>query len=172
MSNKIFQVMVKFMEQKIFDKLINKLKFKRKRTKNVASGYIKGEYVTVYFEGEKFTIIIPDEKLTEEECRKIAKIILIELYKLIGMELNIEDIEIKMLGFASGICNYCLIKAFTYKCHRCKGYYCSEHRLPENHNCPANRKIKYKIKKKEKMEEKKEKDKKSKKVIIVESYCG
>lgn len=24
-----------------------------------------------------------------------------------------------------------------FKCHRCNGYFCSEHRLPENHNCPG-----------------------------------
>ena len=161
------------MAQKIFDKLIDKLHFKKKETKNIASGYIKGTYTTVYYEGEKFTIIIPDENLTEEECRRIAKKILLELYKLEGIELNIDDIEIKMRGFASGICNYCLIRfPFTYKCKRCKGYYCSEHRLPEKHNCPGERKIKFDTKQKEEVKKKEKNEEKTKKVLITESHCG
>ena len=160
------------MAQKLFDKLTDKLKFKKKKT-NIASGYIDGVYVTVYYQGEKFSILIPDENLTEEECRRIAKKIIKELYKLEGIKLDIDDIEIKMKGFASGICNYCLIVfPFTYKCHRCKGYYCSEHRLPENHNCPGERKLKFKNEEKDKDKEKKKKDEKGKKVEIVESHCG
>ncbi|MFX0132560.1 MAG: AN1-type zinc finger domain-containing protein [Candidatus Hodarchaeota archaeon] len=173
MSNKIFEVLISSMAQKLFDRLIEKLKFKKKETKNIASGYIDGAFVTVYYEGEKFSIIIPDENLTEEECRRIAKKILLELYKLEGIELDINEIEIKMRGFASGICNYCLIRfALTYKCKRCKGYYCSEHRLPEKHNCPGERKTKLKTKEKDKEKKEKDKGEKTKKVVIIESHCG
>jgi hypothetical protein len=161
------------MAQKLFDKLINKIQFKKKDTKSIASGYIDGVNTTIYYEGEKFTIIIPDEKLAEEECRKIAKKILLELYKLEGIELDINEIEIRMKGFASGICNYCLIRfPFTYKCKRCKGYYCSEHRLPEEHNCPGEREIKFEIKQKEHIKKKKENGEKTEKVVITESHCG
>ncbi len=172
MSNKIFQTSINFMEQFIFDKLVDKLRFKKKQKENAASGYFDGELVTIYHEGEQITIIIPDDNLSEEQCQRLAKKILIELYKLKGIELEIDDIEVEMLGFASGICNYCLIKAFTHKCRRCKGYYCSEHRLPEYHDCPGERKLEFKIKEIEKTKDKAEKDEKSKKVIILESHCG
>lgn len=36
-------------------------------------------------------------------------------------------------------CSYCRrkIKDIPFKCHRCTREYCSEHRLPEDHNCPS-----------------------------------
>lgn len=164
--------MFDYLNQSVFDKSTDNLKFKKKETKNIASGTIDGEHVTIYYERKQFTIIIPNDMLQEEECRKIAKKILIELYKLLGIEISIEEIEIKMLGFASGICNYCLIKALTYKCRRCKGYYCSEHRLPENHNCPVDKQVEFEMKKKEKDKNKENKNKKSKEIVIFETHCG
>ncbi|MHA1298435.1 MAG: AN1-type zinc finger domain-containing protein, partial [Candidatus Helarchaeota archaeon] len=169
---KIFETIISFMAQKLFDKLAEKLKFKKKEKKDVASGYIDGAYITIYYEEDKFTTIISDDKLTDEECRRIAKKIIKELYKLQGIELDINDIEINMRGFASGICHYCLIKVLTYKCRRCNGYYCSNHRLPEKHNCPGDRKIRFEIIRKEKNKKKLDKDEKSEKIIIVESHCG
>ena len=115
MSNKIFQASINFLVQTVFNRLIKKLNFKRREKENLASGFVEGKNVSIYHENKLLTIIIPNEKLSEEECRRIAKKILIELYKLEGIELEIEEIEIKMLGFASGICNYCLIKTISYK---------------------------------------------------------
>ena len=44
LSNKIFEVLVSFMAQKLFDKLIDKMQFKKKDKNNIASGYIDGAY--------------------------------------------------------------------------------------------------------------------------------
>ena len=37
---------------------------------------------------------------------------------------------------ASGVCNYCKKRVFLpYRCHRCQGLYCADHRFPETHDC-------------------------------------
>ncbi|MHA1378836.1 MAG: AN1-type zinc finger domain-containing protein [Candidatus Helarchaeota archaeon] len=172
MSNKIFESIISFMSQQLFDKIIDVFKFKLKGKKNIASGYLEDEYVTIYFEGDKLTIIIPDENLSEKKCHKIAKKIIKKIYNLRGIELELDEIEIKMLSFASGICNFCLIKAFTYKCRRCKAYYCSNHRLPENHNCPGEHKLAFEIKERAFNKKKYAEEEKSAKIIITESHCG
>ena len=172
MSNKIFEAIIHSLAMPLFNKLTEKLNFKKKEKENVASGIIDGAHVTIFHEGEKLTIIIPDDKLSEEKCRKIAKKIIKKLYQLMEIEIDLDNIEIKMKGFASGICNFCLIKAFTYKCHRCRGYYCGEHRLPEKHNCPGNRRLQFQINEDISDKEEQKKDEKSEKVIILESHCG
>lgn len=45
--------------------------------------------------------------------------------------------ESKMSETSAMICQKCGKETFLpFKCQYCGGYFCSEHRLPENHNCP------------------------------------
>ncbi|MBS7250866.1 MAG: hypothetical protein KIH08_09820 [Candidatus Freyarchaeota archaeon] len=121
-------------------------------------------------DGEKINIIIPDERIPRDECEEIAKKILVAIYSLLGKKVKLEEITVTRLGYASGTCNYCLVLTpLTFKCKRCGGYYCAEHRLPEKHNCPSgkteeidNRNLVRKRKTSKKREE----------IILSEAPCG
>lgn len=140
MSNLIFQALINGLTQTFFQKFVSELDFKM-RSGNIAQGSIehKGRRVdiSIIIEGEKISIILPDERIPKDECEQIAKKILLTLYAILGKKITPEEVIITRLGYASGICNYCLaLTPLTYKCHRCGGFYCNEHRLPEKHNCP------------------------------------
>jgi len=54
-----------------------------------------------------------------------------------GCESRCAREESKMSETSAMICQKCGKETFLpFKCQYCGGYFCSEHRLPENHNCP------------------------------------
>ena len=174
MSNLIFQALINSLTQTIFQKYVSELAFKI-RDRNIAQGSIeyKGRKVdiTIIREGEKLSIIIPDQRIPKDECEQIAKKILITLYASLGKKTKPEEIMITRLGYASGICNYCLtVTPLTYKCHRCGGFYCAEHRLPEKHNCPKGKEEE--LTSKNTMKIKKSNKEKGGKIILSETPCG
>jgi len=74
------------------------------------------------------------------------------------------------MGYASTHCNYCLESTpLPYRCLRCGGWYCQDHRLPEDHNCPGSGEAKAVVREVVKM---REKEKEKKEVIAVEVPCG
>ena len=100
----------------------------RERIPGVGDGTIEGHRYTVIQRGNEIYVILPDHP--RDKCEEMVRRILQRLRP---------DAEIKIdsVGYASGHCNYCLASfSLTYRCHRCGGWYCSEHRLPERHNCP------------------------------------
>ncbi|MEM3586205.1 MAG: zinc finger AN1 domain-containing stress-associated protein [Candidatus Jordarchaeaceae archaeon] len=140
MSNLIFQALINGLTQTIFQNFASELTFKM-RARNIAQGSVehKGHRVDVFLimEGEKLSIILPDNSILKDDCEQIAKKILLALYASLGKKIRLEEIVVTRFGYASGICNYCLIVIpLAYKCRRCGGFYCEEHRLPEKHNCP------------------------------------
>ncbi|WXG40883.1 MAG: AN1-type zinc finger domain-containing protein [Candidatus Freyarchaeum deiterrae] len=174
MSNLIFQALINGLNQTIFQKFISELAFNI-RDRNITQGSIEHQGrridITIIREGEKLSIIIPDNRIPKDECEQIAKKILINLYAILGKSTKPEEIMVTRLGYASGICNYCLIVApLTYKCHRCGGYYCAEHRLPEKHNCPKEREEETTNKNIDK--NKKPNKEKGRKIILSEAPCG
>jgi len=100
----------------------------RERVPGVGDGITEGHRYTVIQREDEIYVVLPDHP--RDKCEEIVKRILQRLKP---------DAEIKIssIGYASGHCNYCLsASSLTYRCHRCGGWYCSEHRLPERHNCP------------------------------------
>jgi predicted nucleic acid binding AN1-type Zn finger protein len=100
----------------------------RQREKGVGDGTVDGHKYTVMQRGEQIYIVLPD--YPRDKCENIVK-------KLLQKLKPDAEIKISSIGYASTHCNYCLVPfSFTYRCHRCGGWYCVEHRLPEKHNCP------------------------------------
>lgn len=101
----------------------------RERTRGIGDGKIDGYNYTVAQQGDKIYVILPD--YPRERCKEIVQ-------RLLQRLRPDADIQIGVLGYASNHCNYCLTSvSFAYRCHRCGGWYCNEHRLPERHNCPG-----------------------------------
>jgi hypothetical protein len=100
----------------------------KEREKGVGDGSVEGHKYTVAQRGGEVYIVLPD--YPRERCESIVK-------KLLQKLKPDAEIKISSIGYASSHCNYCLASfSLTYRCHRCGGWYCVEHRLPEKHNCP------------------------------------
>jgi hypothetical protein len=130
------------------------------RSVGIADGELEGSRYTVIQKDDRLYVVLPDHH-PKEECVEIVK-------KLLKRLEPGSEVEVLTLGYTSTHCNYCLEPyAFPFKCHRCGGWYCQEHRLPERHDCPGLGKTvataEYKVK---------EKEKKKKKVVAVELPCG
>jgi len=101
----------------------------RERTSGVGDGKIDGYSYTVVQQEDKIYIVLPD--YPRERCEEVVQ-------KLLRRLRPEAEISIGSVGHASSHCNYCLAPvSFPYRCHRCAGWYCGEHRLPERHNCPS-----------------------------------
>lgn len=100
----------------------------REREKGVGDGTVEGHKYTVVQRGDEIYIVLPD--YPRDRCESIVK-------KLLQKLRPDAEIKIGSIGYASSHCNYCFTSLpFPYRCNRCGGWYCSEHRLPEKHNCP------------------------------------
>lgn len=85
-------------------------------------------------------LILPDRSIPKHVCEEVAKKLAVNLNALVNpLELPPRQVEILKLGAASTICHYCLKTApeLPYRCSKCGGLYCSDHRLPETHDCPG-----------------------------------
>ena len=104
-------------------------------------GFVRegGHIVEVFVrrEGEHVQFILPDRSIPEEVCRRVVEKLSAKLYALVkGEELPPERVQV--VGPSHSFCHYCLKPvALPFRCNRCGGYYCEEHRLPERHNCPG-----------------------------------
>ena len=103
----------------------------RERAKSIGDGTIDGYRYTLVQREDQIYVELPN--YPREKCEEIIRKLLQKLRP---------DAEIKLttLGYVSSHCNYCLTPGgMLHKCHRCGGWYCNEHRLPEQHNCPEDR---------------------------------
>lgn len=138
-------------------------------------GYIReGRYnveVHIKRRGEEVLFLLPDKSIPEEICRKVVRRLSAKLYALVHKtEMPPENVEI--VGPANSFCYYCLEPVYMpFRCNRCGGYFCSEHRLPEKHNCPGDeeREAIASVKRPER-EEKAER--KRKKIFVKAIACG
>jgi len=139
----------------------------RERATGIADGNIEGHNYTVIQRGKRVYVVLPDYH-PWEQCEEIVR----KLLKKLRPE---AEVEVMRLGRASTHCNYCLESSpFPYRCHRCRGWYCQEHRLPERHNCPGLGGAKMATKLEIKMKEtaKKAEERGREKVEAVEIPCG
>jgi len=133
----------------------------RERVRGIGDGNIEGYRYTIVQRGDHILIILPDYQ-PREKCLEVARKILLKLAPK-------AEIQVATMGFASSQCNYCLNPTpLPYRCSRCGGWYCENHRLPEQHNCPGEeRKVKRVAKR-----VKPKKEEKEKKIVVAEIPCG
>jgi len=132
----------------------------RERERGVGDGAVEGHRYTVVQRGDEIYIALPD--YLRNRCKSTVK-------KLLQKLKPDAEIKVSPIGYASSRCNYCLASSsLTFRCHRCGGWYCSEHRLPERHNCPgeSGKLAVERVQRKE--EEKREKEK----IVAVQVPCG
>jgi len=134
----------------------------RERTRGVGDGKIDGYSYTVVQQGDRIYVVLPD--YPRERCEEVVQ-------KLLRMLRPDAEIQIGSVGRTSSHCNYCLTPvSFPYHCHRCAGWYCGEHRLPERHNCPgelgevATERVHVKGEEREK--------ERGEKIVVVQVPCG
>lgn len=102
----------------------------RERGRGIGDGVIEGYGYTLVQRGDQIYIELPD--YPREKCEELVKRLLQKLKPE-------AEIKVSSFGYVSTHCNFCLIPdAMLHKCHRCDGWYCNDHRLPEQHNCPGN----------------------------------
>jgi hypothetical protein len=137
----------------------------KERRNQVGDGTVEDHKYTVVQRGDEIYIVLPD--YPRDKCEDIVR-------KLLQKLKPEAEIKISSIGYASSHCNYCLTSSpMTYRCHRCGGWYCSEHRLPERHNCPngGGGRVSRRQQLKETGSQKEKKEKKEK-VVAVQLPCA
>jgi len=156
-SNLIFRALLSGLSWEMVARLLGL----RERVRGIGDGKVGGYRYTIVQRGDEILIVLPDYA-PREKCQEVAKKILSQLAPK-------SKIRVATMSYASSHCNFCLESTpMPYHCHRCGGWYCESHRLPEKHNCPGEeektREIAERLKPK-KREKKKE-------VIVAEVPCG
>jgi len=125
MSNLIFRTLLSGLSWEIIIRVLGL----RERVKGIGDGEADGYRYTVVQRGDEILIVLSDYA-PREKCQEVAKKILSHLSPE-------SKIQVATMGYASSNCNFCLKPSpMPYHCHRCGGWYCESHRLPEKHNCP------------------------------------
>lgn len=137
----------------------------RERVKGVGDGTVEGHNYTIIQRGDEIYIVLPD--YPRDRCEDLVK----ELLKRLRPD---AEVRIGAIGYASTHCNYCFVSLpLPYRCRRCGGWYCSEHRLPERHNCPAGGVEAFAQRRERRMEERKrETQEKKERVVAVQLPCA
>jgi hypothetical protein len=157
MSNLIFRALLSGVSWKMITRVLGL----RERVKGIGDGEVEGYRYTIVQRGEEILIVLPDYA-PREKCQEVAKEILSQLVPK-------SKIRVATMGNASSHCNFCLKSTpMPYHCHRCGGWYCENHRLPEKHNCPGEKEKTEKII--ERLKPKKREKKKE--IIVAEAPCG
>jgi len=157
MSNLIFRALLSGLRWEAIVRVLGL----NERVKGIGDGRVEGYQYMIVQRGDEILIILPDYE-SREKCEEVAKKILSQLAPK-------SEIQVATMGYASSHCNFCLKPTpMPYHCHRCGGWYCESHRLPEKHNCPGEEVGKGKIV--ERLKPKKQEKKKE--IIIAEVPCG
>lgn len=157
MSNLIFRALLSGLR---WESLIRILGL-QERVKGMGDGKVEGYRYTIVQRGDEILIILPDYA-PKEKCQEVAKKILSQLAPK-------SKIRFATMGYASSHCNFCLKPTpLPHHCHRCEGWYCESHRLPEKHNCPDGKEKGERAVKRIKPKREKEKEK----VVVTEIPCG
>jgi len=156
MSNLIFRALLSGLR---WESVIRELGL-RQRAEGIGDGNVEDYRYTIVQRGDEILIILPDYQ-PREKCLEVAKKILLKLAPK-------SVVRVAKMGHASSHCNYCLEPTpLPYRCHRCEGWYCESHRLPEKHNCPGGKEKEEKV-----VERIKPKKERRKEIVIAEIPCG
>jgi len=102
----------------------------RERSEGVGDGKVEDYRYTIIQRGDKISIVLPEYQ-PQEKCFEVVEKIVSKLDPKAA-------VQVVKMGNASSFCNYCLKQtSLPYRCYRCNGWYCENHRLPEKHNCPG-----------------------------------
>jgi len=157
MSNLIFRAIL---SQITWEEIIRQLGL-RERIKGIGDGKIDEQRYTIVQRGNEISIVLPEYE-PREKCLEMVKKILLKIAPK-------SMIEVTTVGYASSHCNYCLQPTpLPYQCPRCEGWYCQDHRLPEEHNCPEKKRKTEKIAKHIKIK----REEKKKEIVVAEIPCG
>jgi len=98
----------------------------------------------IYFRKSESEAISAPTEFTSSKLLGKSTFYNFRLRRLIFLYLKIYFVEKDLTKMVR--CDYCgkEIKGLSFKCHRCTGEYCSNHHLPEDHNCPGLKKEKEK----------------------------
>lgn len=94
--------------------------------------------VFVKYEGGKVKFLLPEPSVPAEINERVVRRIASELYEHVhGVEMPPEKLKVEAATYS--FCYYCLkpVRELLFRCRRCGGRYCSQHRLPERHKCPG-----------------------------------
>jgi len=135
------------------------------RTKGVGDGSIEGYRYIIIQRGDEVLLVLPDYQ-PREKCLEAAK----KIFSRLAPE---SAVQIVGIGHASSHCNFCLMQTpLPYRCHRCDGWFCESHRLPEEHNCPGENGKAEKVLERIRFKIKREKKERKREIIVVEAPCG
>ena len=82
-------------------------------------------------------LLLPDASIPREVCERVVRRLAARLYALLRYR-PLDPGSVEVVGPTPSFCHYCLEEVYLpYRCPRCGGYYCSEHRLPWRHDCPG-----------------------------------
>jgi len=157
MSNLVFRALLSGL---LWKDIIRELGL-RERVRGIGDGTIEGYRYAIVQRGDEVWIVLPDYQ-PREKCLEVARKILLILAPQ-------SEIQVATVGYASSHCNYCLTPIpLPYRCYRCEGWYCENHRLPEQHHCPEGKRKAQRVL--ERIKPKKEERKKE--VVVAEVPCG
>lgn len=173
MSGILFSLILGGMSLKLLHDLMTRELGLRELASGGWRGYTReGQHnveVHINVKGDEIFFLLPDKSIPEEICHQVVKRLAAKLHALVSQkEMPPETVEI--VGPANAFCHYCLDSVYLpYRCHRCGGYFCEEHRLPEKHDCPGDLEEKEGAAVKKPEEPKEEKEKK---IIVRVVACG
>lgn len=85
--------------------------------------------------GRELQFLLPDSSVPRDVCEKVVRELSAKIYSLAEGAAFQPD-YVKVVGPTPSFCYYCLQSVYMpFRCHRCGGFFCTRHRLPERHNC-------------------------------------
>jgi len=121
--------------------------------------------------GDRLHLLLPDASIPREICERVVRRLAARLYAEVEHR-PFDPSYVEIIGPTPSFCHYCLREVYMpYRCHRCGGYYCSEHRFPWRHDCPGDGgEAAAIVRLEEAREEKREAEKR--RILVKEIPCG
>jgi len=95
--------------------------------------------VHIRVKGDEILFLLPNRSIPPDVCDQVVKHLAAKLYALVART-DMPPERVEIVGPANSFCYYCLSPVYMpFRCNRCGGYFCAEHRLPEKHNCPGDK---------------------------------
>jgi hypothetical protein len=144
LSGLIFFILIAGLSTNILDSLLaRQMGLERSHFGHIWRGKVlEGHYnadIIVKQTENGIQIIVPDSSVPRETCERLARKLASKIYSLVKqVELPPEFVSISSDPITQ-LCAYCFerLSYLGYRCRRCRGIYCKEHRLPERHDCPG-----------------------------------
>ena len=121
---------------------------------------------------DRLQLLLPDASIPREICERVVRRLAAELYAQVEHR-PFDPSYVEVVGPTPSFCHYCLEEVYMpYRCHRCGGYYCSEHRFPWRHDCPGDGGEAAAIVRLEGAKEEKREAARKRRILVKEIPCG